>query len=342
VSPNGYSPVPAAPPQRGPAEPLRGGFESGLFEAMAVARARPRHRYWLHALLFLLTFISTTVVGAGLSHSFRTNRPFDFDADLKGYVTMWHDPAFLLAGLPFSLTLLAILMIHEMGHYLAARYYHVDATLPFFLPAPTLIGTLGAFIKIRSAIVSKRVLFDIGIAGPLAGFALLVWPLAVGVSFSKVVPGIATRGELIFGTPLILQFFEWIKFHGVSPNDIYLHPVARAAWVGLLATALNLLPIGQLDGGHVLYAFLGERTRLLSRVFVVALGALGAYQLFTTDYKAGYTWLFWAAVLLLFAMRHPTIIDNRPVGRVRAWLAIAALIILVLCFTPVPVRPSSL
>jgi membrane-associated protease RseP (regulator of RpoE activity) len=309
---------------------------------MAQVRARPRHRYWLHALLFLLTFVSTTVVGAGLSRSFLANRPFDFDTDLQGYVKMWHDPAFLLAGLPFSFALLAILLIHEMGHYLAARYYHVDATLPFFLPAPTLIGTLGAFIKIRSAIVSKRVLFDIGIAGPLAGFVLLVWPLAVGVSFSKVVPGIATHGELIFGTPLILRVFEWIKFGGVSPDDIYLHPIARAAWVGLLATALNLLPIGQLDGGHILYAFLGERTRWLSRIFVVALGALGAVQLFTSDYKAGYTWLFWAAVLLLFAMRHPTIIDNRSVGRTRAWLAIAAFIILVLCFTPVPVRPSGL
>jgi membrane-associated protease RseP (regulator of RpoE activity) len=334
MSPNGYSPMSAAPPHRS--------FDGGLLESFAPVRARPRQRYWLHALLLLLTLVTTTVVGAGLSRSFAQGRPFDFDTDLRGYIVMWHDPSFLLAGLPFSLTLLAILLVHEMGHYLAARYYGVDATLPFFLPAPTLIGTLGAFIRIRSAIVSKRILFDIGIAGPLAGFAVLLFPLAVGMSLSKVVPGIGAQGELLFGTPLLFKLFAWIQFHGVPIDNIYLHPVARAAWVGVLATALNLLPIGQLDGGHVLYAFAGERTRLLSRVFVVALAALGCYQLFTTEYHAGYTWLFWSAVLLIFAMRHPTIIDSRPVGRVRAWLAIAALVILVLCFTPVPVRPSGL
>ncbi len=192
-----------------------------------------------------------------------------------GYAQMWQNPASLLNGLPFSLTLLAILLAHEMGHYWAARYYHVDATLPFFIPAPTLIGTFGAFIRIRSAILSKRILFDIGIAGPLAGFALLIWPLAIGMSLSKVVPGIAARGDLIFGTPLILRLFEWTLFPGVPAGDIYLNPVARAAWVGLLATALNLLPIGQLDGGHVLYAFFGEHTRFLSRVFVMALVSNG-------------------------------------------------------------------
>jgi membrane-associated protease RseP (regulator of RpoE activity) len=319
VSSNGYSPLPAAR------------FEGSLFEALAPTRARRPQRYWLHALLLLLTLITTTVVGAGLSRSFAEGRPFDFDIDLQGYAAMWKDPGFLLQGLPFSLTLLTILMAHEMGHYLTARYYGVDASLPFFIPAPTLIGTLGAFIRIRSAILSKRVLFDIGIGGPLAGFAVLVGA-----------PGIAAHGELIFGTPLILRVFEWVQFPHVASADIYLHPVARAAWVGVLATALNLLPIGQLDGGHILYAFVGERTRKLSRVFVAALAALGFYQLFTTEYKAGYTWLIWSVILLFVAMRHPTIIDPTPVGRGRAWLAVVALLILILSFTPVPVRPSGL
>jgi membrane-associated protease RseP (regulator of RpoE activity) len=330
VSSNGYSPLPAAR------------FEGGLFEALAPTRTRRPQRYWLHALLLLLTLITTTVVGAGLLRSFAEGRPFDFDIDLQGYVAMWKNPGYLLQGLPFSLTLLTILMAHEMGHYLTARYYGVDASLPFFIPAPTLIGTLGAFIRIRSAILSKRVLFDIGIGGPLAGFAVLVGPLAVGVSLSKVAPGIAEHGELIFGTPLILRVFEWVQFPHVATADIYLHPVARAAWVGVLATALNLLPIGQLDGGHILYAFVGERTRKLSRVFVAALAALGFYQLFTTEYKAGYTWLIWSVILLFVAMRHPTIIDPAPVGRGRAWLAVVALVILILSFTPVPVRPSGL
>src|SRR5208283_4945858 len=129
---------------------------------------------------------------------FAHNRPVDFNGTLYGYVRMWHDPGYLLAGLPFGLCLLTILTAHEMGHFLAARHYRVDVTLPFFLPAPTLIGTLGAFIRIRSAVPTKRAMFDIGIAGPLAGFVALLVPLVAGVSMSKVIPGIGTRGELVF------------------------------------------------------------------------------------------------------------------------------------------------
>jgi membrane-associated protease RseP (regulator of RpoE activity) len=325
VATNGYPPTPAAPPHAT--------VDGALFDP-ARERPHPRHRYWLHALLLLLTLVTTTVVGAGLARSFAGNRPFDFDADLQGYSRMWHDPAYLLDGLPFSLTLLAILMAHEMGHYFAARYYGVDATLPFFLPAPTLIGTLGAFIRIRSPILSKRTLFDIGIAGPLAGFALLVWPLAAGMSLSKVVPGIGAQGELVFGTPLILRLFEWVLFPGAPINDIYLHPVARAAWVGVLATALNLLPIGQLDGGHILYAFLGERTRLLSRLFVLILVPMGFFF--------AYSWLVWAAILFFFGMRHPAIFDPNPIGRVRTRLGVLALIIFLLSFTIAPIRSAGL
>jgi membrane-associated protease RseP (regulator of RpoE activity) len=322
--------------QPGPAQ------AAALYETLASERARPQHRYWLHALLLLLTVVSTSVVGAGLAHSFDKGLPFDFDSELEGYTKIWHDPAYMLDGLPFSLTLLTILLAHEMGHYLAARYYRVDATLPFFLPAPTPIGTFGAFIRIRSAILSKRVLFDIGIAGPVAGFLMLILPLIAGVSMSKVIPGIAERGDLIFGTPLFLRIFEWAMFPGVPASDIYLHPVARAAWVGLLATALNLLPIGQLDGGHILYAFVGEKTRVLSRLFTIALAALGGFQLFTSVYKVGYMWLFWAAVLFFIGMRHPAIFDPSPLGRKRAWLGVAALVIFILTFTLAPIRTVGL
>jgi len=314
-----------------------------VFRAAPWERLRPKDRYWLHALLFALTLLTTTVVGAGLAQSFDNCtptgcRPFDFDP-FGGYQQMWHNPAYLLGGLPFSLTLLAILLAHEMGHYLAARYYRVDASLPFFIPAPTLIGTLGAFIRIRSAILSKRVLFDIGIGGPLAGFVALLLPMAAGVSRSKIVPGIGTQGDLLFGTPLVLRLFEAMIWHR-APADIYLHPVARAAWVGLLATALNLLPIGQLDGGHILYSFLGERTRILSRFFVAALAALGAVQLFTTEYRVGYMWLLWAVVLLFVGMRHPSIVDPTRLGRTRNWLGFAALIIFLLTFTLAPIRSA--
>jgi membrane-associated protease RseP (regulator of RpoE activity) len=312
--------------------------EDYLFDALGAERARPKQRYWLHILLLLLTLVTTSVVGAGMAASFAANSPVDFGSDLDGFARILHQPSYMLQGLPFSLALLAILLCHEMGHYLAARYYHVDATLPFFMPAPTLIGTMGAFIRIRSHIPNKRALFDIGIGGPLAGFAALVIPLAAGLSFSKVIPGIAEQGDLVFGTPLILRLFEMAQFPGVPVSDIYLHPVARAAWVGLLATALNLLPIGQLDGGHILYAFLGEKTRLLTRIFIAALAALGFYQLYATHYHAGYSWLLWAAILFLIARKHPSIYDPRPIGRARSWLGFAALVILILSFTPYPVR----
>ncbi|HEV2200874.1 MAG TPA: site-2 protease family protein [Bryobacteraceae bacterium] len=326
MSSNGYS-QPAVPPHRS-APGIWGG--SALYGPFPFPEVRPRQRYWLHALLFLLTLLSTTVVGAGMAADFAQNRPVDFDANLYGYVRMWHEPSFLLAGLPFALSLLGILMAHEMGHFLAARYYHVNVTLPFFLPAPTLIGTLGAFIRIRSAVPTKRVMFDIGIAGPLAGFVALLAPLASGVSLSKVIPGIANRGDLIFGTPLILRLVEWVQFPGVSPADLYLHPVARAAWAGLLATALNLLPIGQLDGGHILYALVGERIKVLSYAFIAALIPLGIFF--------SYSWLVWAALLFFIARRHPFIPDDRPLDPVRRRLAWVALAILILSFTPAPVR----
>ncbi|HUA83914.1 MAG TPA: site-2 protease family protein [Bryobacteraceae bacterium] len=325
MSTNGYPPTAVTP---------------GFFETLHAEHAPPRHRYWLHALLLLLTLVTTTVVGSELAHSFAQNRVFT--VDFSGYQRLLHDPASILDGLPFSMTLLVILLAHEMGHYLAARYYHVDVTLPFFLPAPTLIGTFGAFIRIRSAILAKRILFDIGIGGPIAGFLALILPLIIGVSLSKVEPGIAVRGDVIFGTPLFLRLFEWIAFPGVPASDIYLHPVARAAWVGLLATALNLLPIGQLDGGHIMYAFFGERTKLTSRIFVAALGILGAVQLFTSDYKMGYMWLFWALLLFILGMRHPAIVDPVRLSPKRRWLGLAALLIFILSFTLAPIRTTGL
>lgn len=325
MSTNGYPFMPAA---------LR---ERGLW-ALA-AQDRPRDRLWVHALLLLATLLSTTVVGAGLAQDFAAGISPSISVGLDGYSQIWHDPSYLLQGLPFSLTLLAILLAHEFGHYLAARYYYVDATLPFFLPAPTPIGTMGAFIRIRSAILSKRILFDIGVAGPLGGFALLIVPLAVGVSLSRVVPGIGSHSELVFGTPTILRLFEMIHFPHVATADIYLHPVARAAWVGLLATALNLLPIGQLDGGHILYAFLGERTKVLSRIFVALLVVPLGIRFSLMPLRLNFTpsWLVWAAILFFFGMRHPTIVDPVPVGRTRMWLGFAALVMFLLSFTAVPI-----
>ena len=231
----------------------------------------------------------------------------------------------------FRITLMTILLAHELGHYFACRYYGIDASLPYFLPFPSPIGTLGAFIRIRSPIYTRQALFDVGIAGPLAGFAVLVPALVIGIGESKVIPGIADRGDLIFGVPAIQRFFEWIIFPHVRSADILLHPIARAAWVGILATALNLLPIGQLDGGHILYAFAGRRHKLLSRIFVLALLPLGLFFAPTVG-------LFGRLLLFFFALRHPVIYDITKLDRNRMVLGLAALAIFLLTFTLAPLR----
>jgi membrane-associated protease RseP (regulator of RpoE activity) len=285
---------------------------------------RRRDRLWPHVLLFLLTLVTTTAAGAAFRLSFDQNRPAVFDDFVEVFVT----PSVLPGGLPYSLTLLAILLAHEMGHYLACRRYSIDASLPYFLPMPTLIGTLGAFIRIRSAIFSKRQLFDIGVAGPLAGYALVI--PALGIGLSRVVPGVAVGGDFEFGTPLILRLLEAVIFPGVPVSDVQLHPIARAAWFGVLATALNLMPIGQLDGGHILYSLFGDWHRPLTFLFILILIPLGL--LFS------YSWLIWALLLFVFARRHPRIYDHVPLGPGRRRLALLSLIIFVGSFSLTPIR----
>jgi len=292
-------------------------------------------RVWLHVLLLLLTILTTTIVGSRMQFNFSHNLPvFDLDRDWSVFWTFWRNPSALLGGLPFSLTLIAILLAHEFGHYLACVYYRVDATLPYFIPAPTPIGTMGAFIRIQSAIYSKRVLFDVGIAGPIAGFIFLLPALSVGLAFSKIVPGINHQGSLTFGVPPVLWLLERVIFPGVLPADIYLHPVARAGWVGVFATALNLLPVGQLDGGHILYALSGEKHRWISRTFIALLIPAGLF------FWQG--WLMWAALLFLFARRHPAIYDLASLGRERVRLGLLALAMFLLCFMLAPIGNSSI
>lgn len=290
----------------------------------------PYRRLWLNILLLLLTFGTTTLVGAHMMFNFEHNLPFfDFARDIDIFSIALRGPAFISQGLPFSLTLLAILMAHELGHYLACVYYNVDATLPFFLPAPTPItGTLGAFIRIRSAIYNKRVLFDIGIAGPLAGFLFVVPALGVGLALSKVIPGIARQGSLQFGMPALEWLLQKAIFPGVPMADIYLHPVARAAWVGMFATALNLLPVGQLDGGHIVYALLGRSHKWITYGFLLLLVPLGKFW-------SG--WWFWAALLFIVARRHPPVFDQASVGAARIRLGWVALGVFALCFSVAPI-----
>ncbi len=293
-------------------------------------RQRARHRYWLHLTLFLLTLYSTTLVGARLGYNFAHNLPpIQLETDLAAYPEIWADPTRLAAGLPFSLTLMAILLAHEFGHFLACVYYRVDASLPYFIPAPTLIGTLGAFIRIRGPVLSRRALFDIGVAGPIAGFAFLLPALAIGLAYSKIIAEVPRDGSVLFGTPAMQWLLEKAVLPGIDSGSIYLHPVARAAWIGLFATALNLLPIGQLDGGHILYAFWSDWHRRLSRLFLLALVPLGLIY--------WWVWLFWAALLFFFGSRHPSVYDHTPLGTGRRQLGWLALVIFVLSFMPTPI-----
>jgi membrane-associated protease RseP (regulator of RpoE activity) len=287
-------------------------------------------RLVLHGSLFLLSLVSTTIVGVVLAESFQNNRPLELDQYVNVFSSLAARPWLILEGLPYSITLMAILLAHELGHYYACKYYGIDASLPYFLPAPTQIGTFGAFIRIRSPIYTRRALFDVGVAGPLAGFLLLLPAMAVGLAKSRVIPGIAERGDLIFGVPAIQHMMEWLIFPGHASADISLHPVARAAWVGTLATALNLLPIGQLDGGHIVYSFTASRHKLLSRLFVAALVPLGIFY-----WRA---WLVWAGLLFFFALRHPVICDVSPLDEKRVVLGIAAAVIFLLTFTVIPIH----
>jgi membrane-associated protease RseP (regulator of RpoE activity) len=293
----------------------------------------PRDRVWLHVTLFVLTLVSTTGVGALHYYAFQIG----FNPGEGAATPDLSSLSFYVPGLWYSGTVLAILGLHEMGHYLACRYYRVDATLPYFLPAPLpLTGTLGAFIRIRQRIPSKIALFDIGLSGPIAGFLVAVPALFVGLTMSVVerVPEDFNGFEL--GEPLLFRAAAWLVWgdlpDGVSIN---MHPMAFASWFGLLATALNLFPVGQLDGGHVAYAVLGRRSSLITVGMVVV--AVGLTVISTS-------WLAWTVlmlIMLLFMGPHhpPTLDDDTPVDRVRLIFALIGLVMLIVCFTPAPIEP---
>jgi membrane-associated protease RseP (regulator of RpoE activity) len=286
----------------------------------------------LHAGLLLATLLTTSIVGSRMQLNFQANLPALSVEELwDAFANGWREPLALVYGLPFSLTLLTILLAHEFGHFLTCVYYELDASLPYFLPAPVLTGTFGAFIRIRSPIQYRRTLFDVAVGGPLAGFIFLLPALAIGLAYSKVIPGIANQGTFHYSTPALLWLLEKAIFPGVASNDIYLHPVARAAWIGLLATAWNLLPIGQLDGGHIVYSLAGHRHKLVTWTFLGILLILGIWL--------WQGWLIWA-VLLFFGRRHPPVFDIRTLGRGRKQLAWLGLIIFLLCFSPAPLQEN--
>ncbi|MGA3323047.1 MAG: site-2 protease family protein [Terriglobia bacterium] len=296
------------------------------------ARKRWYNSLPFHLGLFLLTVLTTLVVGAHIELNYAHNLPvLDWDVSLAFFRELWRQPELLVLGVPFSSTLLGILLAHELGHYLTCRHYGIHATYPYFIPAPTLIGTLGAFIRIKSPIVNRRELFDVGISGPIAGFVLAIPALILAIFLTKGTVPAATPDSISLGNPLAVILLTKLFRSGINPAEIILHPVGCAAWVGLFATALNLLPVGQLDGGHILYAVLGDKCRNISRGFFLVLLPLG--------YFCWYGWIAWAVILFFIGLRHPKVLEPvEPLGRKRKILAIVAAIILVLTFLPTPFK----
>ncbi len=309
-----------------------------LYRPVEVFVARPplKRRYWLHALLLLLTVFTTLVVGARLQYNFEHNLPA-FSLEDSIFPVRWAigHPSHLLLGIPFSATLLLILLAHEMGHFLYCVRYRVSATLPFFIPAPTLIGTFGAFIRIRSPIRSRAALFDIGIAGPIAGFVVGVVVLAFSLVYSKPMAHMAAASDIQFGYPLIFRLVQGVltlvlpasSHVHLNLRQVYLHPTAVAAWVGMFATALNLLPGGQLDGGHIVYSVSPRVHRRVSRITVVLLVLMTVFW---------FGWLLWSVLLMVTGMRHPQVSVEPDLGSQRRLLALCALIMLALTFVPAP------
>ena len=284
-----------------------------------------QHRWWLHVTLFLVTVLFTTGVGALHYHSYIT--------EFGRRAVPWTVGSFV-NGLWYSLTLLGILGAHEFGHYYYCRRYNVDATLPYFIPAPLLLtGTLGAVIRIREPFPTRTVLFDIGVGGPIAGFIVLVPALFLGMSMSSVVPVPTGPGVFYMGEPLLFKLAAWTSF-GAIPSDqtINIHPMVFAAWFGMLATALNLLPFGQLDGGHITYATLRRWSTPIS------LATVGTAIVMTYNSTS---WVFMTFMMLLMLAllgpRHPRVIyEHEPLASSRHLVALIALVMFILCFTPVP------
>ena len=295
-------------------------------------------RPWVHLLLLVLTFGSMTLAGVDFFLNY---------VSAVGMRPVRMAPATaLLGGMWFSVPALLILGSHEMGHYFACRYYRIPASLPYFVPGfipfvgKTLVGTFGAVIRMAVP-RTKRALFDVGIAGPIAGFLVLI-PFAVfGVMQSYVVRvprAIASPGAINLGDPLLLTWLQQLIFGTLPERSVFvMHPAGFAAWFGLIATSLNLFPAGQLDGGHIVHAVFGKASRFVTIGTVLTLLTLGVL--------VSGTWLFWGCLLIVlayvFGLDHPPVFDEHtPIGRGRLLLALFAVVMFVLSFTPVPISPA--
>lgn len=279
---------------------------------------------------FLLTILATLLVGVHMADNFAAHLPvFDLNISWGFFIQLLHDPSRLAAGAPYAITVMGILLAHELGHYFTCRYYDLDCTYPLFIPAPTLIGTFGAFIRIRSPLVTRQELFDVGISGPIAGFVVAIPAMIVAArdAGSRL---IAVPSEsIVMGHPLALSLLVRMFHPGFGGTGDFgrftLSPVGCGVWVGLFATALNLLPMGQLDGGHIVYAVFGRVHRYVSIGFFALLIPLGLF--------CWTGWFVWAVLMLVIRLGHPApLMDAEPLDRRRKFIALAALAMFVLCF----------
>ena len=314
--------------------------------------AGPTVREWVrHSALLLVTFVTTTLAGMAIVSS-DVNVPEPTTSGWLGYVLylpeyyrrlvvafLWQalaNPALLKSGFMFSIALLTILTAHEMGHYLACRYYGVRATLPFFIPSPPFVGvgTFGAFIKMKSPIPSRRALFDIGLAGPLAGFVALLPVAVAGLLTLKAGDSQPVGGAIIFNDPLLFQLIA--KFTRTNLVDALPNPFYMAAWFGLLVTSLNLMPVGQLDGGHGTFAVFGQRAhKIIGRVAFVTVAVTSVLGFIWHGSPSGFLYTVLLAVML--KVRHPAPEAMEPLGRGRTTVAVITLIVFALSFVPFPI-----
>jgi membrane-associated protease RseP (regulator of RpoE activity) len=242
------------------------------------------------------------------------------------------EPLGIFKGLPFSLTLIAILMVHEMSHYLSSKAHKVPSTLPFFIPAPSIIGTFGAVIRMKGAIWDRRALLDIGASGPIGGFLVAFPALVAGFAFSEVIPGGIGEGGMVLGDSILVSLVGRLVLGDIPAGaDVILHPVAFAGWIGMFITSLNLLPVGQLDGGHIMTAMFPENSERIARIVHLSLIALGIF------FWEG--WLIWGLLLVFIGVRHPPVLlPHIALDRKRVRIGYVALVIFVLTFVPTPFK----
>jgi membrane-associated protease RseP (regulator of RpoE activity) len=283
-------------------------------------------RYLLPIGLFCLTIFTTLWAGAYQDH------PTRFHPFRGAWELLTERPSELANGIPFAATLLLILVTHELAHYVYSKRHRVPASLPLFIPGlPLLVGTFGAIIRVRGQILERKALFDIGISGPLAGFAVALVALVVGLHWSQIEMGISSASPYYVGRSVLIDWCVSLVLgdlpRGASVN---LHPIAEAAWFGLFVTCLNLIPIGQLDGGHVAYALWGGRQRIIALWVIPILLVLG--------YLGWQGWWLWVVLSTLLGVGHPPIPDpTSPLGSTRTWLGRATVLLFILIFTPFPI-----